>query len=42
MIREEIDGKKGRYVLELDGNEAEMTFSIASETLRIVDHTGVR
>ncbi|MEO0665879.1 MAG: GNAT family N-acetyltransferase [Pseudomonadota bacterium] len=41
MIREEIDGKKGRYVLELDGNEAEMTFSIASETLRIVDHTGV-
>ncbi|MEO1704025.1 MAG: GNAT family N-acetyltransferase [Pseudomonadota bacterium] len=41
MIREEIDGKKGRYILELDGNEAEMTFSIASETLRIVDHTGV-
>ncbi|MEO0484850.1 MAG: GNAT family N-acetyltransferase [Pseudomonadota bacterium] len=41
MIRHDIDGKKGRYVFTKDGHEAEMTFSIASETLRIVDHTGV-
>ncbi|MEM8592157.1 MAG: GNAT family N-acetyltransferase [Pseudomonadota bacterium] len=41
VIREEIDGKKGRYVLQQDGHEAEMTYSIASEHLRIVDHTGV-
>ncbi|MEM9349101.1 MAG: GNAT family N-acetyltransferase [Pseudomonadota bacterium] len=41
MIREEIEGRKGRYVFEKDGNEAEMTFSIASDKLRIVDHTGV-
>ncbi|MEL6549286.1 MAG: GNAT family N-acetyltransferase [Pseudomonadota bacterium] len=41
MITEEIDGKKGRYVLQTEAGEAEMTFSIASEALRIVDHTGV-
>lgn len=41
MITEEIDGKKGRYVLRTEDGEAEMTFSIASEALRIVDHTGV-
>ncbi|MEL7298893.1 MAG: GNAT family N-acetyltransferase [Pseudomonadota bacterium] len=41
MITEEIDGKKGRYVLRTEEGEAEMTFSIASEALRIVDHTGV-
>ncbi|MEM6728110.1 MAG: GNAT family N-acetyltransferase [Pseudomonadota bacterium] len=41
MIREELEEKKGRYVLEMEGHEAEMTFSIASESLRIVDHTGV-
>lgn len=40
-IRKEISGSKGRYVLEQDGEEAEMTFSIASPTLVIVDHTGV-
>jgi len=41
MIREERDGQKGRYVFEKDGNEAEMTYSVVSDTLRIVDHTGV-
>ena len=41
MIREEMDGQKGRYVFEKDGHEAEMTFSISSDTLRIVAHTGV-
>ena len=40
-IRKEIDGTKGRYVLKQDGAEAELTFSIASPTLVIADHTGV-
>lgn len=40
-IRKEIDGTKGRYVIEKDGEEAELTFSIASPTLVIADHTGV-
>ncbi|MDJ0641569.1 MAG: GNAT family N-acetyltransferase [Erythrobacter sp.] len=35
--------KKGRYVLRTEGTaeEAELTFSRASDTLIIVDHTGV-
>ncbi|WP_147125684.1 GNAT family N-acetyltransferase [Shimia ponticola] len=41
MIKEEISGTKGRYVLTQDGHEAEMTFSILSPVTRIVDHTGV-
>ena len=40
-IETEIDGSKGRYVLRRDGQEAEMTFSIMSPGMRIVDHTGV-
>ena len=32
---------KGRYVLLLDGLEAEMTYSRAGERLLIIDHTGV-
>lgn len=40
-IRKEISGSKGRYVLEQNGEVAEMTFSVASPTLVIVDHTGV-
>ncbi len=41
-IREEIDGGKGRFVIDLpDGGVAELTFSIASPRLRIADHTGV-
>ena len=40
-IKTEIDGSKGRYVLVRDGHEAEMTFSIMSPGMRIVDHTGV-
>ena len=40
-IETEIDGSKGRYVLQQDGVEAEMTFSIMSPGMRIVDHTGV-
>lgn len=36
-------GQKGRYVLrpERTAEEAELTFSRASDTLIIVDHTGV-
>ncbi|MGP1282966.1 MAG: GNAT family N-acetyltransferase [Parasphingopyxis sp.] len=36
-------GSKGRYVARVEGadEEAELTFSRASETLVIVDHTGV-
>ena len=41
MIRKEIDGSKGRYVLQKAGGEAELTFSIASPTLVIADHTAV-
>ncbi len=32
---------KGRYVLQVDGHEAEMTYSRAGERLIIIDHTGV-
>ena len=35
------EGSKGRYVIQLDAAEAELTYSIASPTLRIADHTGV-
>ncbi len=39
----EDHGKKGRYVLRPEGTaeEAELTFSRASDSLVIVDHTGV-
>lgn len=40
-IRRETTGSKGRYVLERDGEEAELTLSIASPTLVIADHTDV-
>jgi uncharacterized protein len=32
---------KGRYVVRLDGTEAEMTYSRAGETMIIIDHTDV-
>ncbi len=40
-IAREVTGSKGRYVIRSDGEEAELTFSIASPTLVIADHTGV-
>lgn len=40
-IRKEVDGSKGRYILTRNGIEAELTFSIASPTLVIADHTAV-
>lgn len=40
IVREQ-QGAKGRYVLRLGDAEAELTFSVASPTLVIADHTGV-
>lgn len=40
-IAREIEGSRGRYVIRRDGAEAELTYSIASPTLVIADHTGV-
>lgn len=40
IVRE--DGEKGgRYVVHLDGEEAEMTYSRAGASRIIIDHTGV-
>ena len=41
QIAEETFGKKGRFFIQTDAGTAEMTFSILSDGLRIVDHTGV-
>ncbi|GFE63439.1 GNAT family N-acetyltransferase [Litoreibacter roseus] len=40
-VRKEIEGGHGRYVLETDHGAAEMTFSVTSSTMIIVDHTVV-
>lgn len=40
-IQREEDSSKGRYFVQLDGAEAEMTYSVAGERLIIIDHTGV-
>jgi predicted GNAT family acetyltransferase len=40
-ISREVEGSKGRYVLRVDGAEADLTYSIASASLVIADHTGV-
>ncbi len=40
-IAREVSGNRGRYVIRKDGEEAELTYSIASKTLIIADHTGV-
>lgn len=42
-IELEQSGSKGRYVALVEGREgeAELTFSVASDTLVIADHTGV-
>ena len=37
----EDHGHKGRYVVHVDGHEAELTFSRAGDSLIILDHTGV-
>ena len=40
-INKEDTASGGRYLAELDGNGAEMTFSRASPKLIIIDHTEV-
>ena len=40
-ITNEENASGGRYVAELEGHEAEMTYSRTSPTLIIIDHTGV-
>ncbi len=40
-IEREEGPSKGRYVLRLDGAEAEMTYSRAGESTLIIDHTSV-
>ncbi len=40
-ITREVDGSKGRYVLQDGGETAELTYSILSSTHIIADHTGV-
>jgi predicted GNAT family acetyltransferase len=39
--REERGASGGRWVVVVDGNEAEMTYSRASASMIIIDHTGV-
>ncbi len=40
-IEREESASKGRYVVRLEGHEAEMTYSRAGERMLIIDHTGV-
>ncbi len=40
-ITRQVEGSKGRYVLRVNGAEADLTYSIASPSLVIADHTGV-
>lgn len=40
-IEREEGSSKGRYLVKLDGHEAEMTYSRAGERTIIIDHTGV-
>ena len=41
QISDENGATGGRYIVRLEGVEAEMTFSRASPQLVIIDHTGV-
>lgn len=40
-IRSQENGSHGRYSANVDGHEAEMTYSRTSPKLIIIDHTGV-
>lgn len=40
-IQHEEAGNKGRYVLALGGNEAELSYSRVNDRMVIIDHTGV-
>ena len=41
LVEREETASKGRYVVRLEGVEAEMTYSRAGESLIIIDHTDV-
>jgi len=41
VIEREDGPTKGRYVIRIDGHEAEMTYSKAGDKRIIIDHTGV-
>lgn len=41
VVTREETPNRGRYVVRLDGAEAEMTYSRAGEHTLIIDHTGV-
>jgi predicted GNAT family acetyltransferase len=41
ILREDGSPSRGRWTANVDGHEAEMTYSRASPTLIIIDHTGV-
>jgi uncharacterized protein len=41
IIDQEVSETRGRYVIRLNGEEAELTYSITTPTLIIADHTGV-
>ena len=40
-VAHEGSGTKGRYVVRLEGTEAEMTYTRAGQHLIIIDHTSV-
>jgi len=41
VTREDAPPSRGRWTVTVDGHEAEMTYSRASATLIIIDHTSV-
>jgi uncharacterized protein len=40
-VTREVTGHKGRYVIRLNGEEAQLTYSITTPELIIADHTEV-
>ncbi len=40
-IERTLEGSRGRYVIRLEGEEADLTYSVASPQLVIADHTAV-
>ena len=40
-VAHEESGTKGRYIVSLEGTEAEMTYTQAGQHLIIIDHTSV-
>ena len=40
VVTREVDGTRGRYVIRLNGEEAELTYRVISPTLVTADHIG--